>query len=198
MQKQESRGRESSPALLNKPSGAVQCKEKTRKKRRKTGDVGVWRKRGKMQKGRWTGGRGREKGGVQERGRAKAFKRLLVTKLMGSFIPCFCRSFTRSFYTLCRFALASVLNGGGKRAKKSKHACFYHRSSVYSSIQFLIGTQQSVVYQYLSGWIIFMLIQRLSHIFQAKLIIFGDLLIRNFDIFSSSCVTINWLSLNLR
>lgn len=44
----------------------------------------------------------------RERGRARASKRLLVTKLMGSFIPCLCRSFTRSLYTLCRFALASV------------------------------------------------------------------------------------------
>lgn len=57
--------------------------------------------------------RRKKKRGAQERERAKAFKRLLVTKLMGSFIPCFC-SFTRSLYTLCRFALASVLNGEGR------------------------------------------------------------------------------------
>lgn len=57
------------------------------------------------------GGREREEGALG-RGEAKAFKRLLVTKLMGSFIPCLCRSFTRSLYTLRRFALASVLKAG--------------------------------------------------------------------------------------
>lgn len=63
---------------------------------------------------------GRQRMGAKERGRAKAFKRLLVTKLMGSFIPGFCRSFTRSLYTLCHFALASVLNGGGGATKQGK------------------------------------------------------------------------------
>lgn len=48
------------------------------------------KRRKKNAKGRWTERKERrEKRGVQERGRAKAFKRLLVTKLMGSLYSSF-------------------------------------------------------------------------------------------------------------
>lgn len=67
--------------------------------------------------GREKGGKGRKKG---KRKRAEAFKRLLVTKPMGSFIPCFCRSFIHFHYTVRPFGLVSVLNGGGRRESEAE------------------------------------------------------------------------------
>lgn len=62
----------------------------------------------------------RERGETEDKRRVEAFKRLLVTKLMASFIRCFCRLFTRSLYTLCRFILASGLNGKGGRTERGQ------------------------------------------------------------------------------
>lgn len=69
----------------------------------------------------------KEKGMVGEKNRrAKAFKRLWVTQLMGSFIPCFCCSFTLSLHTLS--LPTSWMEEGG--VEKSKYPCLYHYSSV--------------------------------------------------------------------
>ena len=68
MQKQESRGRESSPALLNKTSGEVQCKEKTRKKEEEDRRCGCLEKEGKKAKGEVNSGeRERERGSSGKR-----------------------------------------------------------------------------------------------------------------------------------
>lgn len=62
----------------------------------------------------------------KEWGRAKAFKRLLVTKLMGSFIPCFCRSFTRSRYTLSlRTSFCSEWRRRRRREDEEKYTSFF-------------------------------------------------------------------------
>lgn len=76
--------------------------------------MGGWRKRGQKQRRGEQGGK--KKRGAQERERAKAFKRLLVTKLTGSFIPCFC-SFTRSLYTLS-LCTSFCPEWGGEGAEK--------------------------------------------------------------------------------
>lgn len=65
-------------------------------------------------------GKSKKKRGAQETGTTGAFKRLSVTKLMGSLIPSSCCSFTHSCYTLGRAALASVLNGKGRHRERGQ------------------------------------------------------------------------------